>query len=358
MNAALKLAERGLGDTWPNPSVGCVLVKDGAIIARGVTQSGGRPHAEQVALEWAGAAAKGATAYVTLEPCSHHGKTPPCADALVKAGVVRVVVGTGDTDPRVSGAGNKRLKEAGITVETRGPWEAAAKRLNRGFFLRNAEDRPLFAFKTATGLDGRIAMASGESKWITGVEARRAVQVLRARYDAIMVGSETTVADDPELTCRLDGYSGRPKIRIVVDRRLRLPPKSKLAQTAKTIPTWVLTAAESVSQGQRLTDLGVNLIPVDEPDDNRAFITNSAAILAQMGLTRVLVEGGGKLAASMFDAGLIDEVAWFRAGRIMGGNCRPAVAGLAGDRLADAPGFNHVMSMALGADKFDMYERA
>jgi diaminohydroxyphosphoribosylaminopyrimidine deaminase/5-amino-6-(5-phosphoribosylamino)uracil reductase len=235
---------------------------------------------------------------------------------------------------------------------------SAAKRLNRGFFLRHAEQRPLFAFKTATGLDGRIAMASGESKWITGAQARQAVQALRARYDAIMVGSETAVADDPELTCRMDGYDGRPKIRIVVDRRLRLSPKSKLAQTAKAIPTWVMTANEAVSQGQRLTDLGVNIIPVDEDDDNRAFITNTAAILARMGLTRVLVEGGGRLAASLFDAGLMDEVAWFRAAKVMGGNCRPAVAALAGDRLADAPGFNHILSLTLGADQFDMYERA
>jgi diaminohydroxyphosphoribosylaminopyrimidine deaminase/5-amino-6-(5-phosphoribosylamino)uracil reductase len=229
MTAALRLAERGLGDTWPNPTVGCVLVKDGHVVGRGTTQSGGRPHAETVALGKAGAFAKGATAYVSLEPCSHHGKTPPCADALIQAGVARVVVGATDPDPRVSGGGIAKLKAAGIEVQEKGPWEAEASALNAGFFRAVSDKRPLVCLKTATALDGRIAMASGESQWITGPAARRAVQMLRTHYDAILVGSETALTDNPELTCRVDGYPGRPKVRIVLDRRLRLPPSSRLA---------------------------------------------------------------------------------------------------------------------------------
>ncbi|TAK99006.1 MAG: bifunctional diaminohydroxyphosphoribosylaminopyrimidine deaminase/5-amino-6-(5-phosphoribosylamino)uracil reductase RibD [Rhodospirillaceae bacterium] len=357
MTAALNLAERGLGDTWPNPSVGCILVKGEMVLARGVTQSGGRPHAEQVALQHAGDSARGATAYVTLEPCSHRGKTPPCADALIAAGVARVVVGATDLDPRVSGAGILKLRNAGITADGRGPWEARAQAVNRGFFLTVTAGRPLITLKTATGLDGRIAMASGESRWITGPEARQAGHLLRSRFDAILVGSETALADDPELTCRLEGYGGRPKVRVVLDRRLRLPARSKLAQTAKSVPTWVMTTDEGAARGAALADMGVELVAVDAATDGPAFMTAAVGALAKRGLTRVLVEGGGQVAASLLAADLVDEVAWFRAGRIMGDAARPAVSRLAIDKLADTPRFNPVYSLALGPDWLDMLER-
>jgi diaminohydroxyphosphoribosylaminopyrimidine deaminase/5-amino-6-(5-phosphoribosylamino)uracil reductase len=235
MAAALSLAARNIGDCWPNPSVGCVLVKDGVVVGRGWTASGGRPHAETQALAQAGPAARGATAYVTLEPCSHHGRTPPCADALIAAGVVRVVSAIGDPDPRVSGGGLAKLRAAGVTVEE-GLGAAEAARLAAGFFLRIKDKRPLFALKTATTLDGRMALANGKSQWITGPAARNLVHALRARFDAILIGSGTAIADDPMLTCRLDGYSGRPKVRVILDRRLRLTETSQLAAPPRPTP--------------------------------------------------------------------------------------------------------------------------
>jgi len=358
MSAALALAERGLGDTWPNPSVGCVLVKDGVVVGRGTTHSGGRPHAETVALERAGSAAKGATAYVSLEPCSHYGKTPPCADALIAAGIVRVVTGTTDPDPRVSGGGLAKLRQAGIQVDDQGPWQVRANALNRGFFLAKTAGRPLFALKTATGLDGRIAMASGESRWITGPQARRMGHLLRARFDAILVGSGTVLADDPELTCRLEGYGGRPKVRVVLDRRLRTPAGSKLAKTAKIVPTWVLTTPLGAQQGQALANMGVELIVVENTANGGAFAAAAAQILAKRGLTRVLVESGGNVAASLLDAGLVDEIAWFRANRVMGGEGLPAISGLAIGKLADTPAFELAYSLSLGPDRLDMLDRA
>ena len=219
MRAALALARRSIGRTWPNPAVGCVIVKDGIVIARGRTRDGGRPHAEVDALTQAGAAARGATVYVTLEPCSHHGKSPPCADALVEAGVAKVVSALRDPNPQVNGAGHERLRRAGITVEV-GEGAAEAAEINAGFLMREVEGRPLFHLKTAASLDGRIATASGESKWITGEGARTDGQRLRALHDGIVVGANTVAADDPELTCRLPGLEAYSPIRIVLSNIL------------------------------------------------------------------------------------------------------------------------------------------
>ena len=344
MAAALSLAARNLGDTWPNPSVGCVIVKDGVVVGRGWTQSGGRPHAETEALKRAGTAAKGATAYVTLEPCSHHGKTPPCADALIAAGIVRVVSATGDPDPRVSGQGLLKLKAAGIAVDE-GIGKAAADRLNAGFFKKIKDSRPLFALKCATSLDGRIALADGDSKWITGPRARAAVQALRARFDAILVGSGTALADNPELTCRLPGYTGRPKVRIVLDRRLRLPLNAKLVTTATEIPTWVVTA-EVGPKAEALAAKGVEVITADT--------AGIGALLAERGLTRVLIEGGGQVAGSFLKAGLIDEIAWFRAPAAIGGDGLPVLGPLGATTLASIPSFDRLETLAFGPDTLDM----
>ena len=222
MRAALGLARRGLGTVWPNPSVGCVLVKDGHVVGRGWTQRGGRPHGETEALRRAGAAANGATAYVTLEPCSHWGKTPPCADALIAAGLRRVVVALEDPDPRVAGAGIEALRKAGLAVET-GLCTAEAAELNAGFLRRIRSGRPLVTLKLATSLDGRIATAAGESRWITGPQSRESAHLLRATHDAILVGTATVLADDPELTCRLPGLANRSPVRSGM-RRGRRPP--------------------------------------------------------------------------------------------------------------------------------------
>ena len=347
MAAALSLAVRNLGDTWPNPSVGCIIVKDGVVVGRGWTQSGGRPHAETEALKRAGAAAKGATAYVTLEPCAHYGKTPPCAEALIGAGIARVVVATGDPDPRVLGQGIAKLKAAGIEV-VQGVEKDAAAWLNAGFFMRIGQNRPLFTLKTAASLDGRIALSNGDSKWITGPQARQAVQALRGRFDAILIGSGTALADDPLLTCRIPGYAGRPKVRIVLDRRLRLPLTSRLVKTAKDIPTWVVTA----DVGPKAEDLaaeGVEIITARDGEIGR--------VLGDRGLTRVLIEGGGQVAASFLRAEMIDVVAWFRSSSIIGGDGLPGVTSLDIHHMTGVPAFRRLLTLAFGTDTLDMLVR-
>jgi len=356
MRAALALARRGLGSAWPNPAVGCVLVKDGAVVGRGWTQPGGRPHGETEALARAGAAARGATAYVSLEPCCHWGKTPPCTDALIAAGVARVVLPVEDPDPRVSGRGIARLKQAGIEVVT-GVLAHEARRINEGFFRRINEGRPLVTLKLASTLDGRIATAEGESRWITGERARERAHLLRARHDAVMVGSNTVLADDPELTCRLPGLSDRSPVRIVVDGRLRVPLTSKLVASARTTPTWFITLKGDAPERHRVfRDCGVELIEVaaagETVDLKAAFLE-----LGKRGLTRVLVEGGASLAAALLRAGLVDHIAWFRAPRLIGGDGIPAITAFGIDELAATPRFERGAVEPLGEDVLETYHR-
>ncbi|MBX6745086.1 MAG: bifunctional diaminohydroxyphosphoribosylaminopyrimidine deaminase/5-amino-6-(5-phosphoribosylamino)uracil reductase RibD, partial [Acetobacteraceae bacterium] len=304
MAAALRLARRGLGNTWPNPAVGCVIVRDGQVVGRGWTQPGGRPHAETEALARAGEAARGATAYVTLEPCSHWGRTPPCCDALVRAGVARVVVATGDPDPRVDGRGLQRLREAGIAVEL-GLMEAEARALIAGFSRRITRGLPLVTLKLATTLDGRIATATGESRWITGPEARRVAHALRARHDAILVGSGTVLADDPDLTCRIPGMASVSLARVVADARLRTPLSARLVATAREVPTWIATRT-----GQKPAALapyqaaGVEILTV-RPGKVGLDLPLLLGALAQRGVTRVMAEGGAGLAAGLLRDGLV-----------------------------------------------------
>lgn len=357
MATALALARRGLGQVWPNPAVGCVLVRDGVVVGRGWTQPGGRPHAETEALRRAGAAAAGAVAYVSLEPCAHEGLTPPCADALIAAGIARAVVAASDPDPRTAGRGIRRLRAHGIAVTT-GVGEAEAERLNRGFFLRILHGRPLFTLKTATSLDGRIATRTGHSRWITGDSARRLGHWLRASHDAILVGSETALADDPELTCRLPGLGDLSPVRIVADGRLRLDPRSKLVLGARTRPLWVLTVAGAPpGRSRALAAAGAELIEVPADRSSHPDAAEIAAALAARGLTRVLIEGGGSLAASFLAAGLVDDVAWFRAPLIIGGDGRAAAAPLGVETVPAAPVFARETVTALGADVMELYSR-
>lgn len=337
MRAALALARRNLGITWPNPSVGCVVVSNGVMIARGWTQPSGRPHAETEALARAGAAAAGATAYVTLEPCSHHGKTPPCADALVAARIARVVVAIEDPDPRVAGKGFATLKTAGIRLDVGLLAEDAAE-LNAGFFLRVREGRPLITLKAATTLDGRIATHRGESQWITGETARRRAHALRAQHDAILVGVGTALADDPELTCRLPGLSNRSPVRIVLDPRLRLPLTSKLVRSARQVPIWIVAYPDSdPDRRDAFLDCGVELIDVQPSSGDQPDMHGLMHTLGERGLTRVLVEGGGRVTGALLAEGLIDRAVWFRAGGIMGGDGIPVAAAFGVDRLKQMP---------------------
>lgn len=360
MRAALALARRSLGRTWPNPAVGCVIVRDGKVIARGRTRDGGRPHAEVDAIAeaaGAGQSLKGATAYVTLEPCSHHGRTPPCVDALVAAGVSRVVSALEDPDPRVKGQGHARLKAAGIAVEI-GEGAADAAEINAGFLLRVREGRPLFHLKIAGSLDGRIATASGESKWITGEAARRDGHRLRAIHDAILVGVATATADDPDLTCRLPGLQARSPVRIVLDSQARLPPASKLATSARATPVWLVCAkAAPADRRDELGKLGVEIIEVDSGSDGRIDVPAAARALGARGLTRVLVEGGGQVAASFLKASLVDRISSYRAGLILGGDSRSAVGSLEFARLGFAPRFRLVSARQLQGDTLETWRR-
>ena len=345
MALALTLGARGLGQVWPNPAVGCVIVNDGRVVGRGWTQPGGRPHAEVMALAQAGPAARGATAYVTLEPCAHHGVTPPCADALIAAGVSRVVSAMQDPDPRVAGQGHTMLHAAGIAVET-GVMAAEAAESHRGFLMRVTQGRPMVTLKLASSLDGRIATASGESRWITGPDARRAVHALRARHDAVLIGAGTARADDPMLTVRDMGNVRQP-VRVVATSDLSLPRDGALARSAGDVPLWLVHGPGADVAGWAET--GVELVPV-ALSGGRIDPVALLAALGARGLTRVLCEGGGQLAASLLRAGLVDEIAAFTAGLALGSEGRPATGPLALTALADAPRFRLAGVEAIGGD--------
>jgi diaminohydroxyphosphoribosylaminopyrimidine deaminase/5-amino-6-(5-phosphoribosylamino)uracil reductase len=357
MRAALALARRGLGETAPNPSVGCVIVRNDHVVGRGRTATGGRPHAEVVALAAAGEAARGATAYVTLEPCNHTGKTGPCTEALIAAGIARVVVGATDPNPAVNGAGIARLRAAGIEVAT-GIMAPECQAVIAGFAMVMGHRRPLTRLKLASTLDGKIATATGASQWLTGAPARRAAHAMRGRHDAVMVGVGTVLADDPELTCRIDGFRTAPLVRIIVDSHLRTPLMSKLLRgISPAAPVWFLhrdgadkarrTAMEGA--GARLFEMPASAAGVDLPAAMRA--------LAQAGLTRILVEGGGTLAAALLRAQLVDRLAWFHAPCIIGGDGWPAAAGFGVTTLDSMPRFRPLAQERWGDDMLSTYTR-
>lgn len=353
MAHALRLAARGLGNTWPNPAVGCVLVRDGLVVGRGWTQPGGRPHAEVRALQQAGEAAAGATAYVTLEPCAHHGHTPPCAEALIAARIARTVTALTDPDPRVSGKGHAMLQTAGIEV-TEGVLQTEATHLNAGFLKRVTQGLPFVTLKLAASLDGRTATATGESRWITGAQARRKVHALRLAHDAVMVGSGTALADDPDLTVRDMGAVRQP-VRVLLDRTLKHAPESRLGRTARDNPVWLLhgpSAPEAARSAWQAT--GATLI--ETPEANGQLDLKAALqALAAKGLTRILSEGGSTVAASLVKAGLVDDLALFSAGLLIGSEGRPALGPLGLTALADGPRLSLKDACALGPDTFSLW---
>jgi diaminohydroxyphosphoribosylaminopyrimidine deaminase/5-amino-6-(5-phosphoribosylamino)uracil reductase len=361
MAAALTLASRGLGRVWPNPAVGCVIVKDGHVVGRGWTQPGGRPHAETEALTRAGGHAKGATAYISLEPCSHHGETPPCAEALIAAGIARAVIACPDPDPRVSGQGATMLQAAGVDVVA-DVLRADAERLNRGFFLRVGEGRPMVTLKVAASLDGRVATASGDSKWITAEPARRLGHLLRATHDGIAVGSGTVAADNPSLTCRLSGMAGRSPVRVVFSSSGKVELSSKLVRGAGEVPTWtVMTVPASDDHRKALEAAGVQVIDVGDENGRRIDIRTALDQLAERGLTRLLLEGGSRLSTAFVRAGLVDRIAWFTAPRLLGGDGLPALGDLGIGKVADSLELEPVDVIAAGPDIlriFDVARRA
>lgn len=355
MATALGLAGRGIGRTWPNPAVGCLVVKDDRVVGRGWTQPGGRPHAEPEALAAAGAAARGATLYVTLEPCAHVGETPPCTTAVIAANPARVVIATEDPDPRVAGRGVQMLREAGITVET-GLLGEEARNVNAGFFTRLAAGRPLVTLKLATSLDGRIAAHSGASRWITCEAARAHAHLLRAEHDAVLIGIGTALADDPDLTCRLPGMADRSPIRLVLDSHLRLPLTSRLVATACAVPTWVVAASEaSHERAELLAERGLRVIRAGPAPIGIGALL---AELGGLGLTRLLIEGGSAVAAAFARGHLIDRIAWYHAPMLLGGDGVAALAALGITDLREAPRFHRTAVLALGEDVLETFARA
>ena len=323
MQAALSLARRTLGQTWPNPAVGAIIVKNGQIIGQGHTARGGRPHAETQAIEQAGAATKDATMYVTLEPCSHQGKTPPCTEAIIKSGIKTVVIAYRDPNPLVNGQGIEQLKNAGIEM-IENICSAEAKEINSGFFSVIEKKRPYIALKIATSLDGKIAYPNNEKKWITGDAARAHVHLLRSRYDAIATGIGTVLADDPLLTCRLPGLEDCSPVRVIFDRKNRLPKNSQLAKTSKDIPVWIM----------------------------KGSLEESVQSLAEKGITRLLVEAGQKLSTAFLQSGLVDRIYWFRAPMVIGDGGLSAFS----EALPELAKWNIISHKILQPDSLDILE--
>lgn len=357
MRLALALGRRHLGLTWPNPSVGAVVVADGRIVGQAATAPGGRPHAEPLALAMAGEAARGATLYVTLEPCSHHGRTPPCTDATIRAGIARVVTAMEDPDPRVSGRGHALLREAGITVET-GLLRDEALRDHRGHVSRITRGRPSVHLKLARTRDGFAAPSGGDRLKITGAIADGAVHLWRAHADAIMVGIGTARADNPSLTVRLPGLSDRSPVRIVLDSTLRLTPSTHLVRGARDIPTLVVTGPNSPAHARRmLTSFGVELLPVAADANGRIDLRAALIALAETGLTRICSEGGPALADALAAHDLVDACTLITGPIDLGGaGGLPAIGPSLARRLAEGT-LRQVESQAYGEDEAITYER-
>ena len=347
MRAALLQARYGAGRTAPNPSVGCVIVKDGQLIGYGRTADGGRPHAETQALKMAGQAAQGATAYVTLEPCSHHGKTPPCADALIENGIARVVIATDDPDANVSGQGIARLKSSGINVET-GVEGQAASRFYQAYFHHRKTGLPFVTAKIASTLDGKIALADGQSKWITGPRTRRYVHLMRSRHDAMLTSSGTVRADNPSLTARIDGYHGPQPLRVVAASALTFQEDSNLLKTADQAGLLLLTTSPS-SDG-KVETVQISADALGKPD-----LTDAMKALGARGITSVMVEAGGQFLSSLFKSGLVHQLVWTRSSGVIGGEGRPSLADFGLQSIADGNIFKRLSSTAIEDDAIEIY---
>ncbi|WP_088035678.1 bifunctional diaminohydroxyphosphoribosylaminopyrimidine deaminase/5-amino-6-(5-phosphoribosylamino)uracil reductase RibD [Evansella clarkii] len=346
MKMAIDLAKSAKGQTAPNPAVGAVIVKNNEVAGFGAHLKAGEPHAERHALQMAGEKAEGAVMYVTLEPCSHYGKTPPCADAVIEAGIKKVFVASSDPNPKVAGRGIQKLKEAGVEV-IEGFLKEEGDRINREFFHFIKTKKPYVTLKSATSLDGRIATKTGESKWITGEEARKDVHMLRHQNDAILVGVNTVLADDPLLTTRLDG-GGRNPVRIILDRRLRTPAEAGIVKD-KSAPTWIITTKGAPQEKKDLLcRTGVKII---EMESNEINITELLAILGEHEITSLLVEGGGIVNDAFLRSGEFQQVIVYLAPSIIGGSeAKGAFSGEGISSLADAPQLEVEATEQIGKD--------
>jgi diaminohydroxyphosphoribosylaminopyrimidine deaminase / 5-amino-6-(5-phosphoribosylamino)uracil reductase len=354
MTLAFAMGRRGLGRTWPNPAVGAVIVKDGVIVARGWTQAGGRPHAEVEALRRAKKAAQGATMYVTLEPCSHQGKSPPCADAIIKAGIARVVSALEDPNPEVAGQGHERLRAKGIAVEV-GLGAEDARRVHAGHIKRTTLKRPYVTLKLAVSADGKAGLAGRKPAPITGVRARERVFQMRAESDAILVGIGTVLSDNPQLTCRLPGMIERSPVRIVLDAKLQVPLATSVVATVRDTPTWVFAARMASAMAEEvLQQKGCKVFRVGD-HDGRLDLDDVLKVLAGEGTTRLLVEGGPTVAAGFVSEGLVDELVLLRGEKTIGDTGISPLEGMALSALTD--GMQPLGSETLGRDTLEIYER-
>ena len=349
MRAALLQARYALGRTAPNPPVGCVLVKDGVLIGNGHTQDGGRPHAETEAIADAGSAARGATAFVTLEPCAHHGQTPPCAEALVDAGVARVVIACGDPDKRVAGQGVSILTKAGIAV-TEGVLKDQAASILSGYFTLRNHHRPRVTVKIASSLDGRIALHDGRSQWITGERTRHFVHLLRSQHDAVMTAMGTVRADNPSLTCRLPGYQGRQPLRVVAASDYDLDPQSHLATSHDQGDVVIYVASDD-----RQSPHPVDVVKVSADHEGMPDLHAILADLGARGIQSVMVEAGGRFVASLLKAGLVDELVWTRSSGLIGGDGLASLASLGLENLSDGRMFKRMKTQFIGDDVIEIF---
>lgn len=362
MAYALALGRRSMGQTAENPAVGCVITQRTGFkpvpVGIGWTQVGGRPHGETQALQMAGDAARGATAYVTLEPCSHHGRTPPCTQALIDAGVARVIVALRDPDLRVAGQGIAALRRAGVEVVT-GVMENQARADLAGFLTRKTKGRPHILLKLAVSADGKIAARPGAPTRITGKPASDRVHLMRAQCDGILVGVSTVLADDPQLTCRLAGLEGRSPVRLVSDSCLSIPLDSKLVQTARQTPLWVLTCnGADPDKAKALENAGVALVYCASTSAGKVDLHEAMLRLGGRGLNRIMAEGGAHMARALLEEDLIDEVQLFSAGVELGPEGLDALAGLSLNHIRHNPRFRHQSQEWVGEDRLETYERA
>ncbi|BAT60573.1 riboflavin biosynthesis protein RibD [Variibacter gotjawalensis] len=361
MDLAIRMGRRMLGRTWPNPAVGAVVVQDGPngpiVVGRGATQPGGRPHAETEALRQAGTAARGGTLYVTLEPCSHHGKTPPCADAILGAGIRRVVSAMDDANPSVTGAGHRRLRAAGVQVDV-GLGGDEVRRNLVGHMRRMQDGRPHVMLKLALSSDDKVGLPGRKPAAITGEETRARVHMMRAMSDAIAVGVGTAMADNPSLTCRLPGMLARSPVRVVFDTNLRLPVDNRLVQTVDDAPLWVITGVDAPVEAERaLQSRGIEVIRV-RTEDGRVRLEGSLNALAARGITSLMVEGGPILARALLNEDLVDEATIMRGPITIGDEGVPALDGLPIEAITGSERFREIVSMTCGDDSYADYVRA
>jgi diaminohydroxyphosphoribosylaminopyrimidine deaminase/5-amino-6-(5-phosphoribosylamino)uracil reductase len=355
MRLAFALGRRNLGYTWPNPAVGALIVKDGIILGRGWTQQGGRPHAEVEALRRAKKAAQGATMYVTLEPCSHQGKTPPCADAIIRAGIARVVSALEDPNPEVAGQGHEKLRAKGVAVDI-GLGADEARFVHAGHISRVTQGRPYITLKLAMSADGKAGLAGRKQAPITGEPARERVFQMRAANDAILVGIGTVLSDDPQLTCRLPGMFERSPVRVVLDAQLRVPLSTSVVATVRETPTWVFASRKASPIAEEiLQQKGCKVFRVDERG-GRLDVQQVSKTLAEQGITRLIVEGGPTVAASFVESDLVDEAVLLRGEKTIGATGIDPLEKMPLEALIDR--LASCGSEKLGADTVERFVRA